>query len=415
MNTAKIALVLWMFLGGLAGNAFGQNRLVVSLGNIIKRPNASPTNQPSFFLPMPVLKGDLATEIKDMTNAPVKDRVVWEYRIAAQQLRLGNFDVAKSLLDDALRIVASNMGHSPNAAAARVFSESSKAFIGEPYERVMANYYRAICYWRDGDIESARASLKQAQFEDSSQIGDKYTADYVILDYLYGLASLKLNDDIGERYYPLSLTHTNAMAQFVPPPAYDPQANVMLFLEYGRGPTKYSTGSHNSKLYFTGGATKIEKVQIICDGITNECFPFDNLTFQAITRGGRVMDHILKHKAQFKTAANEVGAAALLASVGAAGAGANPKVSESLLAAGVVLEIISALTRPEADTRCWDNLPQCLSFFSFRAPPGQHEIVISFFPAPDSPEAVSPQRISFEVPPNLAGKGKDVVLFASEY
>ena len=33
--------------------------------------------------------------------------------------------------------------------------ESSKVFIGEPYERAMAYYYRAILYWRDGQPDNA--------------------------------------------------------------------------------------------------------------------------------------------------------------------------------------------------------------------------------------------------------------------
>jgi hypothetical protein len=32
-------------------------------------------------------------------------------------------------------------------------------FIGEPYERAMAYYYRGLLYWRDGEIDNARADV----------------------------------------------------------------------------------------------------------------------------------------------------------------------------------------------------------------------------------------------------------------
>ena len=54
------------------------------------------------------------------------------------------------------------------AKARRLFrNESDKPFVGEPYERAMAYFYRGIIYWRDGEMDNARACFRSAEFEDS--------------------------------------------------------------------------------------------------------------------------------------------------------------------------------------------------------------------------------------------------------
>ena len=49
-----------------------------------------------------------------------------------------------------------------------------------------------------------------------------------------------------------------------------------------------------------------------------------------------------------------------------------------LLALGVLSEVVSAATTPDADIRAWDNLPQYLSFVALTASPGQHTMRIDF-------------------------------------
>lgn len=90
------------------------------------------------------------------------------------------------------------------------------------------------------------------------------------------------------------------------------------------------------------------------------------------------MDHILKAKSQFKTASGTVGDAALLGSIGAAAAGADSRVAYGFLALGVVSKFFSHITKPDCDTRCWNNLPQCLSFAAFALPGGEHRLQIDF-------------------------------------
>ena len=326
--------------------------------------------------PKPMITGDPLVDGKNnVLYGPEKDRVLWEYRTALTAMRRGEYGEAKRLLDDAIARISNIIGKDPSARKARGYfnSEAKKTFIGEPYERVMAYYYRGILYWMDGEPDNARACFRSAQLEDSDTQDKKYASDYVLLDYLDGFASVKLAGD-GED----ALKRALSVAKLSAPPPYDAKANVLFFVEYGPGPTKYAVGDYAQNLMFREGKTPIESVQLQIAGKTYRLRPYDNLYFQATTRGGRVMDHILANKASFKTATSVAGDAALISGVVLAHGHDTKEAGLGLAAAGLISKIISAGTTPEADTRSWDNLPLYLSFGAFALPVGEHVATVDF-------------------------------------
>jgi hypothetical protein len=326
--------------------------------------------------PKPMITGDPFVDGKNMIeHGPEKDRVLWQYRTAAVALRRGEFEEAKRLLDDAIARIGGVMGKDPSARKARGYftSEAKKTFIGEPYERVMAYYYRGILYWMDGEPDNARACFRSAQLEDSDTQDKKYSSDYVLLDYLDGLASVKLGGDGSD-----ALQRALSVAKLSAPPPYSANANVLFFVDYGPGPTKFAAGEYSQHLMFREGKTPIRSVQLQIAGKTYRLRPYDDLHFQATTRGGRVMDHILANKASFKTATGVAGDAALVSGVVLANGRDTREAGLGLAAAGLISKIVSAGTTPEADTRSWDNLPLYLSFGAFELPPGEHVATIDF-------------------------------------
>ena len=94
-----------------------------------------------------------------ISNAPAKDRLLWQCRTAATAMRRGSVLEAKQILDEVIPRIEGRFQGDRSARKARSYfaEESKKAFIGEPYERVMAYYYRGIIYWMDGEPDTARA------------------------------------------------------------------------------------------------------------------------------------------------------------------------------------------------------------------------------------------------------------------
>lgn len=344
-----------------------------------------------------------------IANGPPKDKVLWEYRTAAAEMRVGDYAQAKPLLDDALQRLEGIYGKDKSAARSRrLFSaEAKKTFVGEPYERVMAYYYRGILYWADGEPDNARACFRSAQLEDSST-EENYQADYVLLDYLDGLASLKLSSDGSDAY-----NRALKVARNAKPPPYDKAANVLFFIEFGAGPEKYGAGRYGEELHFRTPETAVKSAVVRVDAQAVRAVPFDDLGFQATTRGGRVMDHVLANKAVFKTSTDVAGDVALVGGLGTALISHDRTAQEvglGVAAAGVLLKVASALTTPDADIRTWNNLPRYLSFIALRLPPGQHVVTVEFHNGSGQYFPNLTKTITLDVPAD----GHDKVVYVSD-
>lgn len=346
---------------------------------------------------------------------PPQDRVLWDYRRATAALRSGKFDEAREQLDDAIMNIGGIIANSEDAKKARsLFStESKKTFIGEPYERIMAYYYRGLLYWRDGQPDNARACYRSAQLIDSDADDETHKADYVLLDYLEGLATTKLSGDGSES---LARAQANHKSGDLPP--YDAQANVLIFAEYGQGPMKQATGQYGEQLKFRVTDSLAQSAALTIGEQKIPLPAYDDISFQAVTRGGRVMDQILANKAAFKQRSDTVGNLALAGSAVAAtnihSGGGYSRGSENtaiaLGAIGLISKIASSSTTPRADTRQWSSLPQRLSFAALRLPAGEHAATLEFFDAAGAVIANLTRQVTITV----EDASRDTVVFLSE-
>jgi tetratricopeptide (TPR) repeat protein len=334
-----------------------------------------------------------------------RDKVLISYRKAADAMRRGDYATAKTELDDALSSINNRFGKDKDAKRARSYfsEEATKTFVGEPYERVMANYYRAILYWMDGEPDNARACYKTAQYEDSDAEAKAYAADYVLADYLDGLVTTKLGGDGAPLY-----ESARKSSRTTPPPAYDKSANVLFFVEMGQGPGKTAAGQYREQLRFTPGHSPSSSVRINVGSKTLTQPAYDDLTYQATTRGGRVVDYVLKGKASFKGTADSVGDAALVSGAAVAASGQSGEAALGLALFGLASKLVSAATTPAADLRAWDNLPNNLSFGALALPVGQHTAKVEFLTPAGS------VATSKDVSVNVTGTDKDTVIFVSD-
>lgn len=320
--------------------------------------------------------GDILVDGKHfIEHGPEKDKVLWQYRTAVAALRRGDREEAKRLLDDAILSIGGIIANDRDAKRARGYfsAESKKKFMGEPYERIMAYYYRGVLYWIDGEPDNARACFRSGQFIDSDVENQEYAADWVLLEYLDGLSTEFLAGDGSDAF-----ARAQKANKFGAPVPYNKSANALFFMEFGQGPQKYATGQYSQELRFRPGRSRAHSAQVKVDGKTLLISPYDDLYYQATTRGGRVMDHILANKAVFKSATDTAGNAALLSGIVLSGNRNTQEAALGLAAFGVLSKIVSATTTPAADTRAWDNLPQYLSFGSLQLAPGQYTATVEF-------------------------------------
>ncbi len=361
--------------------------------------------------PVFVPTGDIMVDGPNaIANGPPRDRVLWEYRTAAAAMRLGQFALARQDLDDALTRLQGIYGPDPSARKARGYfhAEAKKTFVGEPYERSMAYIYRGILYWRNGEPDNARACFRSAEVEDSDTENHQYAGDWVLPDYLDGLATAKLGGDGSDAF-----KRAEADAKDIKLPPYNTNANVLMFFEFGPGPTKYASGEYGEELRFRVPPSPLSSAEFQVDGGDYPVAPADDVWFQASTRGGRVMAHILGKKAVFKRSTDIAGNAALIGGLGTAMVSEDRTAGEvglGLALAGLVSKVVSAATTPQADTRSWDNLPRYLSFANLALPPGPHTLTVQFKNSDGMVVPSFTKVVTFQVPAD----GKDKVLFISD-
>lgn len=368
----------------------------------------------------PTLPSDqlLVTNDPKLAGTVVRDKVLWQYRLGLSALRAGRHDEAKERFDDAILTMGGILADREDAKRARSLwsGEERKTFIGEPYERVMAYYYRAILYWRDGEPDNARACFRSAQLLDSVAEEGDYRADYVLLDYLDGLASAKLAADGSDAFARAEKSAKNKL------PPYDPHANVLIFAEWGRGPLKFGDGAYGEKLRFSEPQSAAASARLVINGRTIDLAPWDDLYFQATTRGGRVMDYILGNKAVFKGASDTIGDVSLIGAViahneaerkraqGESGRGSD-QTALALAAIGAFGKILSAATVAQADIRAWDNLPRYLGFTALKLRPGDYAAKIEYLDADGRVVSAHTREFTLHVP---ADTDRDAVVFLSE-
>ncbi|HYG22726.1 MAG TPA: hypothetical protein VEH04_08095 [Verrucomicrobiae bacterium] len=361
--------------------------------------------------PAIVLTGNLMVDGPNaIERGPAKDKVLWQYRTAAAAMRRGEFELAKRYLDDALLTLGGIYGRDKSARKARGYfnEESRKTFIGEPYERVMAYFYRGVLYWMDGEPDNARACFRTAQLEDSGTEEQSFAADYAILDYLDGLASVKLGGDGSD-----SLQRAEKASKLSRLPPYNPAANVLFLIEYGRGPAKYGGGEYGEQLRFRETPSPVRLAKVTVGEQLLSAGACDDLFYQATTRGGRLMDHVLGNKAVFKSTTGAIGDVGIIGgAVMATQRGRNSVADEvglGLLAAGVLSKLVSSATTPEADVRAWDNLPRFLTFAHLQLPPGIHSATIEFQDGAGRPLTQLTKSFTINVP-----ETGDKVVFVSD-
>ena len=315
-----------------------------------------------------------------LTGGP-RNRVLNQMRSGLAAFEAGADDVAAASFDDALNRIESIYADNPTAEKARsnFVPERSKDFKGEAYERAMAFYYRGLIFLAQGDYGNARAVFQGGQLQDAFAEDQRYQSDFAILDVLAGWASQCEGNDVLAREFYRRAVETRPDIH-IP----DPADRVLAIADMGLPPLKYGEGEYDEILtYAEPDPVPEASAEFVAGGVAYPAHAGEDIYWQASTRGGRQVDRVLAGKAQFR----DVTAGVALASLYLADAALDIAAWNSwddhhdggddtdtalawatgLALVGVGSLIVSESTKPEADTRYWDNLPAHIDYTSLPA------------------------------------------------
>ena len=306
-------------------------------------------------------------------------------------MELGHDALAARTFDDALLTIETMYGGDEKAEEVRsnFTAENRKTFRGEPYERAMAFYYRGILYLKEGDYENARASFRSGSLQDTLAEREVHQQDFALLEFLEGWASqCNGNTDLAAEAFALAKEHD--------PEAMLPQAghNLLVLADLGHAPVKYGEGEHSELLKIRANSGSYDaSPSFRLGGAPERLFNRESILRQAKTRGGREFDAILEGKAQFKEGmetasqvAGDIAKAGMTAGMAGLASGNEDLARIGGVAAigGGVVSIFTGMvaqeTKPQADTRQWDNLPEAVLYGTYRVDPGTGGAGVSHLP-----------------------------------
>ncbi|MBF0446141.1 MAG: hypothetical protein HQL68_11185 [Magnetococcales bacterium] len=296
-------------------------------------------------------------------------------QIGVAALGMGELRLAAHAFDRSLMQIETVYANTESAAKARSlwFEEGAKDFKGEPYERVMAYYYRGLLYMMDGDYENARASFKGGILQDAFAEEKQNRCDFALMIFLEGWASQQLGDtELAKAAY---IEVKKLRPDFATPALED---NILLISETGLSPRKVSDGVGHSELKFRRGKQfKEKRAAYRVKGKNLNAYPMEDIFWQATSRGGRPVDRILEGKVEFRNSTSGIGLtlsdtaneAMSKAAIFGSASGTVQVFSGGVAILGAVTTMAAIHSRPEADIRYWKNLPDGVHIFTMQGDP----------------------------------------------
>ena len=300
-------------------------------------------------------------------------------------------------------------------------AESDKVFKGEPYEQATLSLLVGLLFLEEGDVDNALACFKNGQMADSDTKNEEYQSDYGLLQLLeakcYQLRGeqdnyqtfikIALDSFVGNHPH-RSAARREAIMEIIKTPRITDEEkmrvmqkkveeaekiirkryadyyssllkpyNTLLLVWIGKSPRIVRVGEYQEKRVLLQNKNPEYHYEMQLDN--EEWYDvirgFSNISFQATTRGGRMMDDVLAGHASFKKGTANFGNAMF----DAANNTSDPYAQLALVAVGLISHGVGATANAKADIRYWQTLPDDIGVIPLTLTPGIHTVSIDCY------------------------------------
>lgn len=333
-------------------------------------------------------------------RAPANGKVLAATKVAKDLLKAGKIQEAQRYYQRAAAIVEAVFSEDAHGKKAESLfhGEDKKIFRGEPYERAMLYHFYGLTYLLMRDWENARNCYRSLLVQDSFAAEQQHQSDFFLADYMEAYCNARLDEGDMEDTMRRIAMHFEALMN---PPTTE--KNLLIFYETGRAPDKIQEGQYSHLLAFNVEDDPIWAVEAKMADKRYRIYDAANVSYQAVTRGGRFVDHILRRKAVYKKTANVsanilfVAGLALLVMATQSDGDAQKAfliAAGVCLALGVTIWLIGKSMNPSADTRMMKGLPNALFMRPCAIPEGAKEIEITTYDRFATPKLIKKKSVA---------------------
>lgn len=299
--------------------------------------------------------------------------------------------------------------------------EVNKLFKGDAHE--IATFYAllAMSYAKRGEIENAWRCVQNGLLHDGDS-RDGFQSDYALLLYLGSVYARRLGElDFSEQCktrlvealqqrgvrYDEDQKPTSPIAALFSPSS----PNGMIAVWTGTSPRYGRSGKHgNRRVILRGDESAFDYITVTSESGDEYVVSqrLGDINFQASTRGGRMMDGVLRRKADFKEDMKAYEKASHLMSEGffQAGLPGDPFAKATGFALGTLTRMVesgfstaSDSVDARADIRSWRTLPGQINLLPLRMSPGEHILVVRGYV---SQKVVAEKRVGVKISPDAS-------------
>lgn len=384
---------------------------------------------------------EAASFFENLSQRPTVSKPLYLNELGSCYLAMGEYDKAKKTLWDAHDLMDFFDPRSETQAMSLFGSETQKFYRGDPYERAMNSLLLGLLFMRDNDVDNALACFNNGILCDSEVLNEEFKSDIFLL---YALAAkcykmrnqedmyLKYADKARQAYQcsepairqlltakqflTVSMASNKDMQEQIVADFLIKRLDLKIEkLKSGSAGIMFDqlvNGDYNTLNILLSGSSVIksrsgqygEKLNID-EPVRSESFRFEvnvdgnehldplsgicDVNYQALTRGGRLMDSILERKASFKKTSNEVSDILIIGGTVVILAGARAgdgrvaiicySVGGGMVATGLIIKGVAYLTVARCDIRCWQTLSGEIQVVPLNLGVGKHMIGIDSY------------------------------------
>ena len=323
--------------------------------------------------------------LQPLTEIPDANYVLNNLRLGEAALTNGDLDTAERAYYRAYETLnAAGVNNAARSAATVLFNENVRIWLGEPYERAVANFQLGLIYYTKGQYDNARGAFENSLFklrryanEADQQSGyTEQESTFAVAYLMLGRSWQRLGrEDLAADSFGKAVELDPSLREAADAET-NARSNVLVVAEWGRGPEKVQEGAGG--VAFASATLNTPRLPLPRVRVDGRPLRLGGLATPAIDTNVMALQRRWQTTDTFRAVKAVAGTGLLYGGLIAADAGLNSR-NQDVAIAGAVAAGVGALLALSStpDTRQWEMVPRTIYVIPLTLEPGTRDVTVS--------------------------------------